>query len=355
MLLRAMGYGADFLAGRARRRLRLPQSPPGARRDRVRGNVIVMPPGYDGFLHYHDTQDELYFIHSGTARFEIDGETERSGRAGSSTSSRRRRGSSRTPATTSWSCSWSGARTATSSGTASSSIPTATSSGASRSARSPRALRHQRPGGRAPADLAGRPDLLAAARSAIADGAEANVSELRCGVHTGTHVDAPNHFIDGAGGIETIDLDALYGPALVADVGDADAIDEAVLAGIELDGVERILFRSRNGRLWEQDGFASEFVAITPGGAQVLVDRGVRLAGVDYLSVGDAETHRILLGAGIVCLEGLDLSVVGARAVRAFLRADQARRLGRRACARRASRVGLPARAMGLAFNRRHG
>ena len=146
--------------------------------------------------------------------------------------------------------------------------------------------------------------------SAIADGAEANVSELRCGVHTGTHVDAPNHFIDGAGGIETIDLDALYGPALVADVGEADAIDEAVLAGIELDGVERLLFRSRNGRLWEHDGFASEFVTITTGGAQVLVDRGVRLAGVDYLSVGDAETHRILLGARIVCLEGLDLRTV---------------------------------------------
>jgi arylformamidase len=146
--------------------------------------------------------------------------------------------------------------------------------------------------------------------AAIADGASANVSELRCGVHTGTHVDAPNHFIDGSGGIETIDLDALYGPALVADVGDADAIDEKVLAGIELDGVERILFRSRNGLLWGQDGFAAEFVAIAPGGAQVLVDRGVRLAGVDYLSVGDAQTHRILLGAGIVCVEGLDLRAV---------------------------------------------
>jgi arylformamidase len=146
--------------------------------------------------------------------------------------------------------------------------------------------------------------------SAIAAGVEANVSELRCGVHTGTHVDAPNHFIDGAGGIETLDLDALYGPALVADIGGADAIDEAVLAGLDLDGVERVLFRSRNGRLWEQDGFASEFVAITPGGARILVDHGVRLAGVDYLSVGDAETHRILLGAGIVCLEGLDLRVV---------------------------------------------
>lgn len=146
--------------------------------------------------------------------------------------------------------------------------------------------------------------------SSIADGADANVSELRCGVHTGTHVDAPNHFIDGAGGIETIDVEALVGPALVVDVGNAEAIDSKVLAEVELDGAERVLFRSRNGRLWEQDDFASEFVAITPDGAQILLDAGVRLVGVDYLSVGDAETHRILLGARIVCLEGLDLRLV---------------------------------------------
>lgn len=146
--------------------------------------------------------------------------------------------------------------------------------------------------------------------SSIADGADANVSELCCGVHTGTHVDAPNHFIDGAGGIETIDVGALVGPALVVDVGDAKAIHSNVLAEIELDGAERVLFRSRNGRLWEQDDFASEFVALTPDGAQILVDAGVRLVGVDYLSVGDAETHRILLGARIVCLEGLDLRLV---------------------------------------------
>lgn len=146
--------------------------------------------------------------------------------------------------------------------------------------------------------------------SSIADGADANVSELRCGVHTGTHVDAPNHFIDGAGGIEAIDVEALVGPALVVDVGNAEAIDSKVLAEVELDGAERVLFRSRNGRLWEQDDFASEFVAITPDGAQILLDAGVRLVGVDYLSVGDAATHRILLGARIVCLEGLDLRLV---------------------------------------------
>src|SRR5690349_18981822 len=72
----------------------------------------------------------------------------------------------------------------------------------------------------------------------------------------------------------------------------------------------RSSWTARNGQLWEQDDFASEFVALTPDGAQILVDAGVRLIGVDYLSVGDAETHRILLGARIVCLEGLDLRLV---------------------------------------------
>jgi arylformamidase len=156
----------------------------------------------------------------------------------------------------------------------------------------------------------GDPTFSLERASSIAEGAEANVSELRCSVHTGTHVDAPNHFVDGAGGIETIPLDALYGPAVVADLRDVDAIDEAALARVELAGVERVLFRTHNSRLWERDEFVPDFVSITPVGARLLVERGVRLVGVDYLSVGDAETHRILLGAGVVCVEGLDLQAV---------------------------------------------
>jgi arylformamidase len=119
------------------------------------------------------------------------------------------------------------------------------------------------------------------------------------------------HFIDGAGGIETLDVDALVGPVVVADArfveGDIDAAD---LERIGLPDSERILFRTRNSELWDGRPFTLDFVAIAPDAAQVLVDRGVRLVGVDYLSVGSPETHRILLGARMVALEGLDLRAV---------------------------------------------
>jgi arylformamidase len=145
----------------------------------------------------------------------------------------------------------------------------------------------------------------------ISQGANANVSKLCCGVHTGTHVDAPLHFIDGAGGIETLDVDALVGPVVVADArfveGDIDAAD---LERISLPDCERVLFRTRNSELWDGRPFTKDFVAIAPDAAQVLVDRGLRLVGVDYLSVGSPETHRILLGSRMVALEGLDLREV---------------------------------------------
>jgi arylformamidase len=144
--------------------------------------------------------------------------------------------------------------------------------------------------------------------SRISEGANANVSKLCCGVHTGTHVDAPVHFIDGAGGIETIDVDALVGPAVVVDARSVEGdIDAADLERIGLPQSERVLFRTRNSELWDGRPFTKDFVAIAPDAAQVLVDRGVRLVGVDYLSVGSPETHRILLGARMVALEGVDL------------------------------------------------
>lgn len=142
----------------------------------------------------------------------------------------------------------------------------------------------------------------------LANGGPANVSKLCCGVHTGTHVDAPNHFIEGAGGVDTIDVDALIGPAHVVDMRKVeDVIDGAALSRVDLGGATRVLFLTSNSQLWERPSFERDFVAIAPDAAQVLASNGVCLVGVDYLSVGSPETHRILLGAGIVCLEGLDL------------------------------------------------
>ena len=144
--------------------------------------------------------------------------------------------------------------------------------------------------------------------SSIEAGDGFNLSRLAFGVHTGTHVDAPSHFIDGAGSVESVSLDALIGPALVV-----DARDVAEEIGVELverelaEGCERVLFATRNSELWDEASFRSDFVEISPQAASLLVERGVRLVGIDYLSIGEPETHRELLSHGVVLLEGLDL------------------------------------------------
>jgi arylformamidase len=151
--------------------------------------------------------------------------------------------------------------------------------------------------------------------SAISEGAVCNVSRLDFGVHSGTHVDAPVHFIDRADGIEMVDLDALVGPALVVDASGIDgAYDRAAIDHLGIPtGTERVLIRGRNSDtdLWGKPAFDSSFVAVTSDGAAALVERGLRLVGADYLSIapfGDpTPTHVALLSAGITVVEGLDL------------------------------------------------
>ena len=138
--------------------------------------------------------------------------------------------------------------------------------------------------------------------SAIADGAVANISRLDFGVHTGTHVDAPLHFIDGPPGTDQLPLDVLVGPARVIE---ATSLDAEGLAEAEL--AERVLLKTSNSELWSRDEFADDFVSLTEDGARLLVERGVRLIGIDYLSVGDEGAHHVLLEAGVVAIEGLDL------------------------------------------------
>ncbi len=145
-------------------------------------------------------------------------------------------------------------------------------------------------------------------------GDTANVSRLDFGVHSGTHVDAPLHFFADGTAAESIPPDALTGPAWVVDAtsltGDLDA---DALADLELPpaGTERVLFKSANSQLWARSEFTRDFVRFTGSGAQALRDRGgVRLVGIDYLSIGDPDAHRIFLGNGVVPLEGLDLSEV---------------------------------------------
>jgi len=144
----------------------------------------------------------------------------------------------------------------------------------------------------------GDPEVRLERVSSIEDGDGFNLSRLDLGVHSGTHVDAPLHFLEDGAAVETLPLEVLVGPCVVVDGLDAAAVPR---------GAERVLFKTQNGRLWERDEFTEDFPELDGEAAQALVAAGVRLVGIDYLSIGDEEAHRILLGAAVVAVEGLDL------------------------------------------------
>lgn len=147
----------------------------------------------------------------------------------------------------------------------------------------------------------------------FAQGDSVNVTRLDMDVHSGTHLEAPLHFLDGAAGVESIPLELLVGPAAVVDVS-AHAISGSELEAASIPaGTVRLLLRTDNSARWSKSPhqFARDFAALTPDGAAWIVEHGIRLVGVDYLSVqlygGDDETHRILMRAGVAILEGLNL------------------------------------------------
>ena len=159
----------------------------------------------------------------------------------------------------------------------------------------------------------GDPTYRRELHASMADGAICNVSRLDMGAHTGTHIDAPVHFIEGATGIEATPLDAVIGPAWVVDARQlTTTITADDLARLDIPpGETRLLFRTRNSELWAQPHFSSDFIAFAADAAAALVARGIRLLGIDYLSIapfGDpVATHVALLGGGVVVLEGADL------------------------------------------------
>ena len=141
------------------------------------------------------------------------------------------------------------------------------------------------------------------------------VSRLDLGAHTGTHVDAPAHFVPGGAGVDRLDLELLVGPAQVVHVPEASVLTPEVLESLSIPpGAERLLFRTRNSALWAggEEGFREDYVAFSDAGARWLIARGVRLVGIDYLSISTytdlMPPHRTLLGAGVIVVEGLDLS-----------------------------------------------
>jgi arylformamidase len=155
----------------------------------------------------------------------------------------------------------------------------------------------------------------------ISKGDSANVSIVTFGNHTGTHVDPPVHFIEGAATVDRLPVDALVGPCRVLDFDgprhiNADWLDRAGVPA----GTERVLFKTRNSERWRDPvrPFDRDFVALDRTAARWCVDRRLRLVGIDYLSIEPQgpekegyPTHKTLLGAGIVIIEGLDLKDVG--------------------------------------------
>jgi len=151
----------------------------------------------------------------------------------------------------------------------------------------------------------------------IEDGSNANVSRVDMGVHTGTHVDAPFHFLQDGTTIDKINLSLLTGRAYVLHLPDVEVITAAVLEEAQIPPrTRRVLFKTRNSDLWvnAEPDFHTDFVGLSEDGAEYLVRRGVKLVGVDYLSIAPYKnsrpTHEKLLEAGVVIVEGLDLSEV---------------------------------------------
>ena len=164
----------------------------------------------------------------------------------------------------------------------------------------------------------GSPNIQFEKSLSLSDGDVADDTTLHFSVHTGTHIDAPSHFLEGKKSVDEISLDVLIGSTyLVEFPSSIDLIDGKLLDSLDLPAnIERLLFKTRNSLLWnaDQHSFDKEFVALTMDAAQWVVDKGIRLVGIDYFSIqrfyDGPETHRILLGAEVVVIEGLDLTQV---------------------------------------------
>ncbi len=154
--------------------------------------------------------------------------------------------------------------------------------------------------------------------SSMDAGAHDNISRLACSVHTGTHVDAPHHFLNDHRSVDALSLDVLTGPALVIQIPESvDLVTAVILENAAIpSGTSRLLLKTRNSQLWErgEKEFIKDFVGVSLDGAEWLVQAGVKLVGIDYLSIAPYKqsipTHTALLKPGIVILEGLDLSAV---------------------------------------------
>ncbi len=165
----------------------------------------------------------------------------------------------------------------------------------------------------------GDPKIELTKISQIKDGEMANVTHLSAGVHIGTHVDAPDHFLGNGQTVENLPVELLVGEAAVVEIPGEGQISAADLQTAAIpEGTTRLLIKTANSLLWAQDRkeFREDFIALQADAATYLVNRGVKVVGVDYLSVApyddSAPTHKILLEAGVLIIEGLNLSGIKA-------------------------------------------
>jgi arylformamidase len=149
----------------------------------------------------------------------------------------------------------------------------------------------------------------------IADGDPCNLSLLHMGSHTGTHVDAPYHFLKDGPRLGQVPLDRMVGACVVADLRGRRAVDAAALRDMKTERGDILLCLTDNSAKWAAPEFQRDFTFVTKDAAEVLVERGVRALGMDYLSIEefgspDFPVHHRLLGAGVFVIEGLDLRAV---------------------------------------------
>jgi arylformamidase len=146
----------------------------------------------------------------------------------------------------------------------------------------------------------------------ILEGASSNVSSVHMSAHSGTHVDAPRHYFDEGAGTDALPLELLMGRARVVEVLSRHGIGAEELESHDFSEDIRVLIKTHNSRLWGSAEFHSNYVGVTESGARLLVARGVKVVGVDYLSVEEfrrpgAPAHRVLLRSGTIVIEGLNL------------------------------------------------
>jgi len=159
----------------------------------------------------------------------------------------------------------------------------------------------------------GNPDFELQPIKRIAQGGSSNVSRLVLGTHTGTHVDAPKHFIDDGASVESLPLELLLGRARGVEITRRGGIGAEDLAAAGLREDLRVLLKTPNSAMWNSNAFHEDYSHVTESGARYLVEQGVKVVGIDYLSIEQfrkpgAPAHRMLLSNGVIIIEGLNLS-----------------------------------------------